>query len=102
MQSYLAENFERYWLEVLEGERTSLACSTPSLYVDLNQLKELLSKILAEEMLQGITILGLSNVCWLILQMVMHVMMMLRWHRENPLTEKKSTRSIKVGLPLDY
>ena len=46
-------------------------------------------------------IIGFLNAALLVIQMITHILMMIRWYRENPIIERRVKRSIKVGLPVE-
>ena len=49
----------------------------------------------------AITVFSFLNILLIFLQFLMHYKMLKRWHKENPLTDKKQVRSIRVGLKPD-
>lgn len=49
----------------------------------------------------AITVFSFLNILLIFLQFLMHYKMLMRWHKENPLTDEKQVRSIRVGLKPD-
>lgn len=85
---------------MLKPERPSYACSLESLYIDHNELDRILHEILEDEKGEIIIFLSFFNAALLALQMASHTLMLTRWYRENPKPERRTKRSIKVGLPV--
>lgn len=98
--AHLVENFETHWLHILEPKRSSYPCSLKSLYIDHDELDRILRATLEDEKGEMIITLSFLNVFLLVLQMVSHILMIIRWYRENPISELRTKRSIKVGLPV--
>ena len=94
--AHLAENFERYWLKVLKPKVQSYDCSLTSLYVNHEELDRILQATLEDEKGEAIMIIGFLNAALLVIQMITHILMMIRWYRENPIIERRVKRSIKV------
>lgn len=100
MVAHLTENFEKHWLDVLEPKRAAYACSLKSLFIDHDELGRILKETLEDEKSETIIVLSLSNVFLLTVQMISHCLMIIRWFVENPLEDRRTKRSIKVGLPV--
>ena len=100
IETLMALKYESGWFELLEqSQAMSRDCTNPSLYIDLEKLvsdREDLSGFNGAAKL--IFSVSIVNVLLFVLQFLMHLGMLMRWFRENPIKEETKVRSIKVGI----